>query len=312
MNREGQGVSERTEGADRTIRSAMNRGADRLRQAGVEEADADAELLLLYLLGKSKAELLRDWRESMPEDKRETWEALLARKAAGEPVQYIVGDQYFYGRRFLVSEAVLIPRPETELLAEAVLSLGDRLWPAGEAPSVVDVGTGSGALAVTLAAERPRWRVTASDLSPDALAMARRNATELGVAERVAFVRGDLLQPFFVGSAGEYAGAEIDILVSNPPYIASADIPGLQREVRAYEPRLALDGGEDGLNPYRAMAKQLRFLASLPRVVAWEVGAGQAEDVAGFLREAAEWSEIYYVKDYAGIDRHVIAVRDGE
>lgn len=306
-------MSERSEGTVRTIRAEMNRGADRLRQAGVEEADADAELLLLYLLGKSKAELLRDWREPMPEDKGEAWERLLARKAAGEPVQYIVGDQYFYGRRFEVSEAVLIPRPETELLAEAVLELGDRLWPDGDggAPSVLDVGTGSGALAVTLAAERPTWRVTASDLSPDALAMARRNAVALGAAERVAFVQGDLLRPFLVGAEGERAGMAIDMLVSNPPYIASADIPGLQREVRAYEPHLALDGGEDGLNPYRAMAKQLSSLAAIPRVVAWEVGAGQAEDVAGFLREAATWREIRFVKDYAGIDRHVIAVRDG-
>lgn len=307
-------MSERSEGTVRTIRAEMNRGADRLRQAGVEEADADAELLLLYLLGKSKAELLRDWREPMPEDKLEAWERLLARKATGEPVQYIVGDQYFYGRRFEVSEAVLIPRPETELLAEAVLELGDRLWPDGgeAAPSVLDVGTGSGALAVTLAAERPAWRVTASDLSPDALAMARRNAAALGAAERIAFAQGDLLQPFLVGAAGERAGMAIDILVSNPPYIASADIPGLQREVRAYEPLLALDGGEDGLNPYRAMAKQLSSLAAIPRVVAWEVGAGQAEDVAGFLREAAAWREIRFVKDYAGIDRHVIAVRDGD
>ncbi|MFC5531099.1 peptide chain release factor N(5)-glutamine methyltransferase [Cohnella yongneupensis] len=297
-----------------TIGATLRLGADSLRQAGVEEADADAELLLLYLLGMSKADLLMDWREPMPEQKRGAWTEMLARKAAGEPVQYIIGEQYFYGRRFEVSAAVLIPRPETELLAEAVLAIGDRLWPSGTGatgPVVLDVGTGSGALAVTLAAERPEWRVMASDLSPDALVMARRNAETLGVAERVTFVQGDLLTPFMAATdGGADAYPPIDILVSNPPYIPSADIPGLQREVRAHEPHLALDGGEDGLNPYRAMAQQLQSLRAVPRVVAWEVGAGQAEDAAALLREVADWSDIRFVKDYAGIDRHVMAVRE--
>lgn len=300
-------MSEQANVNDWTIGAVLRRGADSLRQAGVEEANADAELLLLYLLGISKAKLLLDWRETMPENNREAWAEMLARKAAGEPAQYIVGEQYFYGRRFEVSPAVLIPRPETELLAEAVLELGDRLWPPGSpAPAVLDVGTGSGALSVTLAAERPAWRVFASDLSPDALAMARNNATNLGVIERITFVQGDLLAPF----KGEGSGyPPIDMLVSNPPYIPSADIPGLQREVRAHEPHLALDGGSDGLNPYRAMARQLSSLPALPRVVAWEVGMGQAEEVASLLREAATWTDIRFVKDYAGIDRHVIAVR---
>lgn len=289
-----------------TIGAVLRQGAESLRQAGVEEANADAELLLLYLLGISKAKLLLDWRETMPVDKRAAWAEMLARKAEGEPAQYIVGEQYFYGRRFEVSPAVLIPRPETELLAEAVLELGDRLWPSGSgAPTVLDVGTGSGALSVTLAAERPEWRVLASDLSSDALAMARNNAARLGVAKRITFVQGDLLTPF-MGAGSEYP--PIDILVSNPPYIPSADIPGLQREVRSHEPHLALDGGADGLNPYRAMASQLSGLPALPRVVAWEVGMGQADDVAALLCEAAEWSDIRFVKDYAGIDRHVIAV----
>lgn len=302
-------MSEQVDSRNWAIGAVLRQGADSLRQAGVEEANADAELLLLYLLGISKAKLLLDWRETLPEDKRAAWAELLARKAAGQPVQYIIGDQYFYGRRFEVSPAVLIPRPETELLAEAVLELGDRLWPAGSgtgtgSPTVLDVGTGSGALSVTLAAERPQWRVFASDLSADALGMARNNAAKLGVSERVTFVQGDLLTPFIQGSGYP----PIDILVSNPPYIPSADIPGLQREVRAHEPHLALDGGTDGLNPYRAMASQLLSLPALPRVVAWEVGMGQADDVAELLRAAAAWTDIRFVKDYAGIDRHVLAV----
>lgn len=285
-----------------TIGDAWRRGAELLRKAGVGEAEANAELLLLHALGLSKAELLRDLREPFPAERLERWERLLARKAAGEPVQYIVGGQHFFGRWFEVTPAVLIPRPETELLAEAVLNEASR-WEDASSLAVLDVGTGSGALAVTLAAERPGWRVTASDLSPDALAVARGNAERHGVAGRMAFVLGDLLEPFVA------AGAAADVLVSNPPYIPSADIAGLQREVRDFEPRLALDGGADGLAPYRRMAEQLRLLPALPRLVAWEVGAGQASDVAGLLRQAAAWREIRFVRDYAGIDRHVLAVR---
>jgi len=174
-------------------------------------------------------------------------------------------------------------------------------------PIVLDVGTGSGALAVTLATERPGWRVTASDLSEAALQVARGNARKHGADGRISFVQGDLLQPFLASAEG--GGLAVDILVSNPPYIPSSDIPGLQREVRDHEPHLALDGGDDGLNPYRTMARQLKELPRLPRIVAWEVGAGQARDVAELLREAADWTEIRFVVDYAGIERHVVAVR---
>ncbi|GIO12829.1 release factor glutamine methyltransferase [Cohnella xylanilytica] len=298
----------------RTIGETWRAAAACLRAAGVGEEDANAELLLLHLLGVGKAELLRDWREPFPEGRRAEWDALLARKAAGEPAQYIVGGQSFYGRWFRVRPGVLIPRPETELLAEAVLAAAGELGGEGAALTALDIGTGSGALAVTLAAERPAWRVFASDLSPDALEVARGNAAANGVGERIAFAQGDLLEPFIAaerGGAGTAAegGLAADILVSNPPYIPSADLSGLQREVRDYEPRLALDGGPDGLAPYRRMAERLRLLPRLPRLVAWEVGAGQADDAAALLRAAAEWERIWFVKDYAGIDRHVMAIR---
>jgi len=299
---------ERNSSRPPTLGEAWRAGADRLAQAGVEEANADAELLLLFALDIGKAELLRDLREPFPSGKDEIWTELLARRATGIPVQYVIGEQYFYGRAFEVTEAVLIPRPETELLAEAVLKAGDAIWgPGTAAPCVLDVGTGSGALAVTLAAERPGWRMAASDLSEDALRVARGNARRHGVDGRISFVQGDLLKPFLTG--GPEGGVFVDILVSNPPYIPSADIPGLQREVRDHEPRLALDGGDDGLNPYRAMALQLAELPQLPRIVAWEVGAGQARDVAELLKAAADWSDIRFVPDYAGIERHVMAIR---
>ncbi|WP_217593094.1 peptide chain release factor N(5)-glutamine methyltransferase [Cohnella sp. GbtcB17] len=289
-------------------------GVRRLAEAGIEEAEAEsgAELLILHLLGIGKAELLRDLREPFPEAKRDEWEAMLARRAAGEPAQYVTGEQYFYGRKFAVTPAVLIPRPETELLAEAVLEGADKIVATRKARGdegqlrVLDVGTGSGALAVTLKLERPDWQVTASDLSPEALEVAAGNAAALGASVR--FVQGDLLAPFREGRA--HAGERIDILVSNPPYIPSSDLPGLQAEVRDHEPRLALDGGPDGLAPYRRMAEQLSGgLAELPAIVAWEVGIHQAEQAAALLREVADWDEIRIVRDYGGIDRHVLALR---
>ncbi|WP_125666681.1 peptide chain release factor N(5)-glutamine methyltransferase [Paenibacillus baekrokdamisoli] len=316
-----------------TIGEACLQASLFLEAEGVGEPRSNAELLLMHLLGLERAELLRDLRDPFPQAELESWKQLIARKAAGEPVQYIIGEQWFYGLPYTVTPAVLVPRPETELLVEAVFAAVDRLWPqaqatagsgadgsvgagvGGDVPTVVDVGTGSGAIGVTLAALRPLWRVCASDLSPDALAVARSNAARHGAAARMTFVQGDLLGPFAMprpeqdAAAGQIAGLRIDVLVSNPPYIPAGDIPALQPEVRDHEPRLALDGGDDGLTPYRRMMEQLPQLAALPRIVAFELGLGQADAVAEMLRQYGAWSEVSIIPDYAGIDRHVIAIQ---
>uniref|UniRef100_UPI0005A76B6D N5-glutamine methyltransferase family protein n=1 Tax=Paenibacillus gorillae TaxID=1243662 RepID=UPI0005A76B6D len=162
-----------------TIREACLQASSFLAGHGVEESRSNAELLLLHVLKVERSVLLRDWSfEQFPPEKAEAWVQAVRRKAEGEPVQYIIGEQWFYGRPFTVTPAVLIPRPETELLVEAVLEAADSIWPPEGAavPTVLDVGTGSGAIAVTLASQRPRWRVSASDLSPDALEVARMNA----------------------------------------------------------------------------------------------------------------------------------------
>ncbi|MFD0714886.1 peptide chain release factor N(5)-glutamine methyltransferase [Paenibacillus sp. GCM10027626] len=285
-----------------TIGEACIQASLFLEGHGVGEARANAELLMQHLLGLERSGLLRDWRERFPEERFAKWANWIGRKAEGEPVQYIIGEQWFYGLPFQVTPAVLIPRPETELLVEAVLAEADRLWPAPARPVVLDVGTGSGAIGVTLAVQRPQWELIVSDLSPDALSVARLNAQRHGVAGQLTFVQGDLLQPFVQSQQ------RIDVLVSNPPYIPAADILELQPEVRDFEPLMALDGGEDGLNPYRAIIKQLDGLADVPRIVAFELGQGQAEAVARLLRNCEKWRDIKIISDYAGIKRHVMAI----
>jgi release factor glutamine methyltransferase len=285
-----------------TIREAYVEASSFLAAQGVADSASCADILLQHLLGWSRTTLLLSWQEPLPQELAATWRQLLERKAAGEPVQYITGEQEFYGLPFKVSGAVLIPRPETELLVEAILHEGSRLFPQG-APLLADVGTGSGAIPVTISHARPAWRVYSSDISAAALEMARANAQRHGVAARVTLLEGDLLEPYIERRLAP------DILVSNPPYIPASDVPALQPEVRLYEPHTALIGGPDGLDLYRRMVGQLPLLPKLPAIVGFEVGIRQAEEVAAMLREAADWEEIRLVPDLAGIDRHVIAIR---
>lgn len=288
--------------AARSIREAYVKASSFLKQRAVRDAEVCAELLLQHLLGWSRSELLLHWQEPFPATREAEWNALLQRKAEGEPVQYIIGETDFYGVTLQVKPGVLIPRPETELLVERVLHEGARLFGEGEAVTFADIGTGSGAIPVVVARQRPEWRVYASDLSPEALAVARANAAAHGVSGRIAFAEGDLLRPFIEGRIA------VDVLVSNPPYIPAKEIPSLQPEVRLYEPHLALIGGEDGLEPYRRLAEQLPELPKQPTLVGLEVGIGQAEAVAALLRSCASWDEISFVQDLAGTHRHVIAV----
>lgn len=291
----------------RTIYEQLQLAASYLQAEGVDEARENAELLLLHVLKLERAQLLLQWRDIFPSEVLPTWGECLQRKGNGEPVQYIIGRAWFYGRSFEVSPAVLIPRPETELLVEAILQQA-MPWEK-EALNVLDVGTGSGAIAVTLASERPEWNVIASDLSPAALGQAKENARQLGVLERMTWVEGDLLEPFNHGQALTLHTQSIDILVSNPPYIPQRDMEGLQREVKDYEPHLALVGGVDGLDPYRIMLDTLSSLKQKPRLVAFELGIHQPVIVAEMLRELQAWDEVHIIRDYAGIERHVLAIK---
>ncbi|WP_068777810.1 peptide chain release factor N(5)-glutamine methyltransferase [Paenibacillus sp. FJAT-26967] len=284
-----------------TIREAYSQASSFLKEQQIQDAAICAEILLQHVLGWSRTQFFLAMEEPFPAAHLKQWREMVERKAAGEPVQYITGEQDFFGLTLQVSDAVLIPRPETELLVEEILREGSRLYPQG-APLLADIGTGSGAIPVSLLHARPDWRAAACDLSAEALKVAQGNARRCGVEERIAFYGGDLLQPCID------RGLAIDILVSNPPYIPAGDAPGLQPEVSDYEPHLALFGGDDGLDLYRRLCGQIPMLAKQPKLVGLEVGIYQAGAVADMLRAAGDWSEIRFVKDLAGIDRHVLAI----
>jgi release factor glutamine methyltransferase len=284
-----------------TAREAFIQASSFLRQKQIPDSAICAELLLQYHMQWDRSTMLLRWEEPFPQERISEWLELVDRKAAGEPVQYILGVQEFYGLHFQVNTAVLIPRPETELLVEQVIQRGNELWPGGS-PKLVDIGSGSGSIPISIAVHCPLWQVSSSDISLAALEVARANAELNGVAGKIRFSQSDLLDVYV--QEQKY----IDILVSNPPYIASADIDELQLEVRSFEPRLALDGGADGLILYRRMCEQLKQLPAFPRIVAFEVGQGQTEAVSQMLAELNVWTKIDIVNDLSSIPRHVIAI----
>jgi release factor glutamine methyltransferase len=259
-----------------------------------ERARRDAETLLLATIRRERAALLARWSEKLDGEEARGYLELIERRLSGEPIQYILGEQEFYGLRFRVTRDVLIPRPETEHLVEKAIALAARY----AAPRIVDVGTGSGAIAVTLAHELPRATVTAIDLSAPALAIAQENARRNEVDVR--FLRGDLLAP--VAEAG------FDIVVSNPPYVASGDRTTLAVEVREYEPALALFAGDDGLDVYRRLIPAA-FRALTPGgVLGLEIGYGQAAAIEALLADAG-FTEIEFTPDLQGIARVACGLR---
>jgi release factor glutamine methyltransferase len=290
-----------------TIRETLDRARARLRAAGIEPPDADAEWLLAHVLGVSRMKAVAQPSRAVSVDEAARLEALLARRERREPLQHITGTAAFCGMELEVSPDVLVPRPETELLAERAvqfLSTGHSQHPGPELPAALDIGTGSGCLALWLAARVPEARVVAVDISLRALAVARRNAVRCGVAGRVEFREGDLLSPVA-------AGERFDLIVSNPPYIASAEIQTLQPEVARFDPHAALDGGEDGLVFYRRLAAGAGArLRAGGRLMA-EFGDGQ-EAALEKLFSGHNWIVEEVVADYSHGPRFLVArVRGG-
>lgn len=280
-----------------TVRALLTPAITCLRDAGIDSPRLDAELLLGHVLGRPRGWLWSHPEAEVPADTAAQFAALLHRRAAREPLAYLLGEWEFYGRTFTVTPAVLVPRPETEMLAEAVLRWAE----ARQAGRIADIGTGSGIIAVTLAAEMPALQVLAIDLSLDALAVAQANAARHGVGERITFLAGDLLDPIHQANA-----APLDALVANLPYIADEALATLMPEVRDYEPALALRGGADGLALIRRLIDDSPTVLCPGGLLALELGDGQASAVQALLA-AARWTALRIIEDYGGISRHILA-----
>lgn len=274
-----------------------------LREAAPFFADPfEAELLMRKLLQMDRTTFYLSLHQSFPLHKKDTWQAWIQRRQAQEPIQYIVQEQEFFGRTFQVNPAVLIPRPETEVLVEKVLMETDRLWPNQQRLHVVDLGTGSGAISISLALERPQWKVTAIDCSEKALQVAQQNAKRHHVADRIQMVLGDFLTPMME------ANERVDVIVANPPYISSSELETLEVQVRDFEPKLALEGGQDGLQAYRRIVSQLKKMALPPKfLVAFEIGATQAQEVMNLLRAWDASLQMSVDPDLANRDRVILA-----
>jgi release factor glutamine methyltransferase len=273
------------------VGDALDAAVARLAAAGVPEPRADAEVLLAQALDTTRAGLIARACDALPPAVEAVFAAYVARRAAREPMQYVVGEREFWSLPFAVDRRVLVPRPETELVVETALRV------APHARRVLDVGTGSGAIAAVLARELPTARVWASDVDPDALAVARANLARH--APGVALVRGDLLAPFRDGA--------FDLVVSNPPYVGEDEVATLPPEVRDHEPRVALVAGRDGRAALAALVGEApRVLAPGGRLVV-EMGAGQAADVRRLVEGTRQYEQVEVVRDHAGIDRVLVA-----
>lgn len=283
-----------------TVLEAIQKSADFLGKKGVESSRLQAELLLAHQLKMPRMKLYLNFDRVLTSTETDSLRELVKRRAAREPLQHIVGSTSFCGLEISVTRHALIPRPETEMLAELGWKFLLAAPKQGEGGSTcLDFGTGTGCIAIALAVKCPNAKVTALDISPDALTLARQNAEQNKVAERIQFLPGD-------GFAALPASAQFDLIVSNPPYIASAEIETLDPEVKDFDPRTALDGGADGLDFYRRLAKEAKaFLKSAGKIM-MEFGDGQSSDITKIF-EAEKWVVEAVQEDYSQRARILVA-----
>jgi len=281
-----------------TIRSVLQQMRSKFKECGIGAAALEAEVLLAFVTGLDRAGVYREWDRDLSKAEEDRLAALTGRRLLGEPVAYLTGSKEFMSLEFDVSPSVLIPRPETELLVETALNL---LPPS---PTVIDVGAGSGVIAISLVLFAPGAKAYATDCSQEALDVAKGNALRHGVSDRVRFCRGDLLEPLYslVPAGGS------DLIAANMPYIEQDELQRLPGEVK-HEPLLALDGGAGGLEHYRRLVPQAGYFLKRGGCLLMEIGALQGEEAAGLL-ESPQW-ETVVIKDLAGLDRLVRAVFKG-
>ena len=291
-----------TPGATRTRRRALLNGIELLRCAAVASPQLDAQVLLCHALSLPKADLLLQLDEALTLEQERRLQILLERRLRREPVAYITGLKEFWSLAFVVNPNVLIPRPETELVVELSLEYAKTKAVPSQL-KILDLGTGSGAIAISLAKELPEARIWAVDISPDALRMAQINAARHQVAAQITFLLGDL----FVPTAD--SGMQFDLIVANPPYIKSELIGELAPEIRDYEPVLALDGGIDGLDYYRQIINQASWYLLDGGAILLEIGADQGDAVRHIFAPTAGFAPAEIYQDLAGQNRVIAASR---
>lgn len=280
-----------------TVLEVIQRSAEFLARKGVDSPRLQVELLLAHLLDMPRMKLYLNFERVLAESELEKLREAVKRRGNREPLQHIIGATNFCGYEFVVNRHVLIPRPETELLAERAwkfLSMRN-----GQPATALDFGTGSGCLAVTLALKCRTAQITALDISDEALAVARENAARQQVLNRIEFHLGDSFQALPLAK-------KFDLVIANPPYIPSAEIDSLEVEVRDHDPRLALDGGEDGLKYYQLLAEQSQNWLGKNGVMMMEFGDGQAESIRKIF-ETQMWIVEAVERDYSQRERFLIA-----
>lgn len=288
------------------VREIIGIAANRFQEEGCLDPKLDAELLMMHLMKAERSWLFTHGSEFLADEICEEYFQLVDRRASGVPVQYIIGSQEFMGLRFYVDESVLIPRQDTELLVETALEeLKAMKKPALGALEVLDLCTGSGAIAVSLAYYAPKIKVTATDLSARALETAKKNAAAF--RQNIAFLEGDLWEALPANEKKQKGKKQFDVICSNPPYIPSVVIDGLQREVKDHEPRLALDGGPEGMDLYRRIFEKVSWFLKPQGVLLLEIGHDQGDRIAALAQEHGFAAEIR--KDLAGHDRTAVCRR---
>ncbi|MBI5199329.1 MAG: peptide chain release factor N(5)-glutamine methyltransferase [Nitrospirae bacterium] len=284
-----------------TVLDLLKWANEYLSSCNVPDPYIEAEYLLAHVLGCQRKDLLVYPERILAPDEMGRFKDYIERRVRREPSQYIIGEVEFRGRLFKVNRDVLIPRPETELLVEeAVKSVKAKdVSGNGEGVTIVDLCTGSGCIAISIARELPYCRVYAVDISEGAISVARENAERHGVDDRVIFLSGDLfdaIEPLGLES-------EIDLIISNPPYVSTKEMEGLQPEIKEYEPLQALYGGEDGLDFYRRIIHEAPFYLTHGGLLIMEIGYGQGERIKGLFEQEGVFEEIEVKKDFAGIER---------
>lgn len=281
-----------------TIGKILKWTEEYFQKAQLDSPRLDAEVLLAHVLNQpERIYLYVHFDQPLEQSELAAYRECIKRRVQHEPVAYITGHRDFMGLDFKVTKDTLIPRPDTEILVEAVLQ---RLPAAGENSTLADIGTGTGAICLSLLNYLPKLRAMAVDISPGALAVAQENSVSLGLSQRVEFLQGDLLAPL------KAKGELLNAIVSNPPYIPKADIATLASDVRAYEPMGALDGGEDGLDFYRRLLAESGDLLKDGGFLAMEVGIHQAHQLEALAKDMSQWGKCEILRDLAGIERVVI------